>query len=303
MTNTSLHTNQPQPHNTNSTNMDNANTDSTATTDNQGVLLKVKKDNVDNDETWFGNLSNFGIELDSNQSITDAILSAWQSLMTNIKHSYIKTTDSLIDELLIKLSQEQVNDALNQFVVQNVDMMHELYMNLYDDWLQLHATVDIKGVFAKVSCDFRLVQAIINGEQQRLVFEQLSDVNIIEFHSKTWWYVPAAKTGIKAFKLVCKQDPLAFGLSKIDVKGLPFVTHKGKFIYLDINRYLTGNAKIINTLQKVQVNHATTGIEKLLLKVQINFGELLNFGSDNDDIISEDDNPNQQDLNQQDDDQ
>lgn len=266
-------------------------------TEDDGVLLKVKKDedNTDSD-TWVADLAENGIGIDFNSenSFFEAIISAWQSLLVNLKHGYVKTADSLFDEILIKLSQEQVNDALYKFVVQNVDMMHALSMDLHDDWLRLHATVDIKGVFAKVSCDFRLVQAIITGEKQRFVFEQLSDVNIIEFHSKTWWYVPVAKLGIKGFKLFNKQDLLAFGLSKIDVKGLPFATHKGRFIYLDINRYLAKNTKIINTLQKVQVNHGATGVDKLLLKLQINFAQMLNFGSDNDNIISEKDNPQHQ---------
>lgn len=257
-----------------------------------GVLIATPKDDVS--DVWYAEDNAINIDFDSEHSLMDAFISAWQSLLKSIKNSYVTTADSFIDEILIKLSEQQVNDALHQFVVKNVDMVHELYMHFHDDWLTLYVTVSVKGVFAKVSCDFRLVQAIISADAQRFVFEQLSDVNIIELHTKQWWQAPAAKAGVGVYKTLMRQDPLGFALSKITVKDLPFATYKGKFIYPDIHRYLAKQTKIINMLRKVQVNHGATGIDKLLLKLQINFAEVLSFGDYGEDIITEKDNPDRQ---------
>lgn len=258
-----------------------------------GTLIATPKKDIP-DNIWYANDNaiDLNIDFDGEHSLMDAFINAWQSTLKNIKNSYIATADNFVDEILIKLSQQQVNDALHQFVVQNVDMVHELRMELHDDWLRLHMTIYIQGIFAKVSCDFRLVQAIINADAQRFVFEQLTDVKIIELHSKQWWQVPAAKAGVGIYKTIMRQDPLAFALSKITIKHLPFATHKGRFIYLDIHRYLAEQNTIINTLKKVQVNHGSTGIEKLLLRLQINFSEVLSFGDSGEDIITEKDNPN-----------
>lgn len=231
------------------------------------------------------------LPFDPMANLGDNLLIGWQTFISNLRHSYISTADSLIDELLIQVTEEQVNNALHKFVVQNVGMLHELYMTLHDDWLRLYATVDIKGVFAKVACNFRLVGATLSKDTQRLVFEQLSDTEILTLHSKKWWYVPAAKTGVGVYKKVTGADPLPFLLQKIKVKDEPFAVHKGEYIYLDIHRYLAKQETILGYLAKAQVNDAHTKTGNLLLKVQINFGELLTLGEAGEDIITEKDSP------------
>lgn len=231
-------------------------------------------------------------ELNVNQpSFLEVALNAWQSILSTLKHNYITTADGLIDEVLIKLSQQQVNEALNRFVVQNVDMILDLHMDLHDNWLRLYCTVNIQGIFASVACNFRLVHAQLDGNTQRFVFEQLSDTDILQLHSKKWWYATGAKLALKLYKTVTRKDPLPFLLHKIKVKGEPFASYKGNIIYLDIHRYLAKQTKILNTLKKVQVNDGDTDTEKLLLKLQINFAELLSFGDSGEDIITEKDNP------------
>lgn len=219
------------------------------------------------------------------------LLVGWQSVLLGLRHQYTATADKFVDEILICVSEKQINDALHRFVVQNVGMLHELYMTLHDDSLTLYATIDIKGIFAKVSCDFRLVGATLSANMQRFVFEQLSDTQIIEFYSKTWWYVPAVKTGVPLYRKLAKADPLPFILQKIKVKDEPFAVHKGNIIYLDIHRYLAKQKTILGYLAKAQVNHAYIKDGSLLLKVQPNFGEILRFGVSGEDIITEKDNP------------
>lgn len=225
-------------------------------------------------------------------SIFEVLLGSWQQLMGNLKTSYVNTTDRLIDEVYITLSQEQVNDALAKFVTNNVDMLLNLRMDLHHNWLRLYCTVNVMGIFASVYSDFRLVDASLTGKVQRFVFEQIGNTEIVELHSKKWWQVPAAKLGVKLYRTVMRADPLPFLLSKIKVKNEPFATHKGNYIYLDIHRYLAKQKKILKTLQKVQINHAETKNHELILKAQLNPAELISFGTSGEDIITEKDNPN-----------
>ncbi len=216
---------------------------------------------------------------------------AWHALTNSIKHGYINTADSLVDEVLLRLTAKQINDALYQFVTKNLAMIHELRMELHDNWLRLYAVVDVKGIFASVACNFRLVQMDISSHNQRFVFEQLSDTEILELHSRTWWHASLAKFAIKAYRKLLKKDLLPFLLNKINAKGEPFAVYKDEFIYLDIHRYLTKQTKMLNYLKKAQINDGYTLQDKLLLKVQINFAELISFGESGEDIITEKDNP------------
>lgn len=300
--NTANHTKNDNP--MNATNMSNSAHHPTAQSITNQMPIDAANasamhDNTDNTaQIWYAKtqpkpLDDDGIALyfDAQSSIMDALSGAWQSLVSSVKSSPV-AHDGVFDEILIKLSAKQVNDAMHDFIVKNVDMLHDLHLELHDDWLRLFCTLDIQGVFASVSCDLRLVQAVINGNVQRFVFEQLSDTKIIELHSKSWWHVPAAKMALKLYKLIMRQDVLGFALSKIEVKNRPFATHKGNIIYLDIHRYLAKQTKILNMLKKVQVNDGYTKTDKLLLKLQVNFSEMLNFGQSGDNIITEDDKPN-----------
>lgn len=234
------------------------------------------------------------ITLDLAGSLADNTMLLWRTFMQQIKSSYLTMAEHLTDEMLIRVSQKQVNDALHRFITQNVQMLHDLHLDIHDDWLRLYATIDIMGVFASVACNLRVVQIQLNADTQRLVFEQLSNTDILELYSKKWYQSPLARLGVSLYRTVLRKDPLPFILQKIKVKDEPFATHKGRFIYLDIHRYLKGQPKIISYLAKAQVNDAYTLANNLLLNVQINFGELLRFGESGEDIISEDDNPNTQ---------
>lgn len=227
----------------------------------------------------------------SKQSLTENLLLAWQSILGTLKHGYINTADTLIDEVLVMMTEQQINDALKTFVTDNVNMILLLKMELHNDWLRLYCTIDFKGIFASVACNFRLVQGQLTSETQRFVFEQLSDVEILTLHSKKWWQGVVAQWGIKLYRTITKKDPLPLVLNKIIVKKEPFAMYKGNIIYLDIHRYLAKQTKILNYLKKVQVNDADTKDGKLLLKLEPNFTEIFSFGDSGEDIITEKDNP------------
>lgn len=228
----------------------------------------------------------------SQQSFAETLLLTWQSVLGDFKTRYVNTADSLLDEVLVMMTEKQVNDALAQFVTKNVKMILDLRMDLNDDWLRLYCTVNFKGIFASVACNFRLAKTQINANTQLFVFEQLSDTEILTLHSKKWWHATAIRLGLKAYRTIKKKDPLPEILHKITVKNEPFATYEGNFIYLDIHRYLAKQTKILNYLKKAQINDANTKLHKLLLKVEPNFAEIFSFGDSGEDIITERDNPN-----------
>lgn len=232
------------------------------------------------------------LELNPLAGVMDNLLLLWQSLLASTRQGYTNVSEHWLDELLIQVKESQINEALHRFVTQNVDMVHDLHLDLHDDWLRLYATVYTSGVYATVATNLRLVGAQINFDIQRLVFEQISQTDIITLHSEKWWQAAAAKLGVGAYRKIVGCDPLPFLLQKIKVKDEPFAVHKDNYIYLDISRYFAGKPDITNYFKKAQVNDAYTQEANLLLKLQINFGELISFGEAGEDIISEKDNPN-----------
>ena len=228
---------------------------------------------------------------DTTASLLESLFIGWQNTLGKIKHSYATTADTLVDEVLVTLSQDQVNDALNRFVVNNVRLLLDLHLELFDDHLRLYCTADLLGLHLSVASDFKLTQIRLDRHVQRLVFEQISDTDIIELYAKSWWKTPAIKFAIKTYRTLLKKDPLPFLLSlSPKLKDLPFVEYKGNIIYLEIGRWFPQSFK--DHLKKAQVNSGVVKKEQLLLKVQPNFADILSFGDPNADIITERDNPN-----------
>lgn len=262
-------------------------------TPNQSTNTSLPSDSATTDFDGLSKTPTFDnaieLEFDPLASLSDNIMSLWQNISNTLKRGYAVATDTLGDELLVRGSEKQLNDALFEYVVQNVEMVHKLFLTLHNNHLRLYATIYTSGVFASVACNFRLVTIELNSDYQRLVFQQLSDTEILTLHSDRWYLPPLAKAGVKLYRLLLKKDPLPFALQKIKVKGASFAVHKGEYIYLDIGRYLPKN--ITAYFSKAQVNDAYTTEGNLLAKVQINFANLINIGTDGDDIISEKDNP------------
>lgn len=224
-------------------------------------------------------------------SLIENLFLGWQSTLGNIKHSYATTADTLVDEILATLSQEQLNDALNTYVVKNVGLLLALRLELFDGYLRLSCSANFLGLYLSVAANFKLTQVRADRHIQRLVFEQISDTQIFELHANSWWKVPAIKSAIWAYRTLLKKDPLPFLLSlSPKLKGKPFIEYKGRFIYLDVGRWLPDGIK--SYLKKAQVNSGIIEHEQLLLKVQPNFADILSFGDPNAPVITEADNPN-----------
>lgn len=221
----------------------------------------------------------------------DTLFTGWQNTLGNIKHSYANTADSLTDEILITLSEEQLNQALTQYVVDNVGLLLKLKINLNDGYFTLSCTTNFLGLYLSVASNFQLVQVRLDRHVQRLTFKQISDTLIQDLHADSWWKAPTINTAINLYRKLLKKDPLPFLLSLAPkLKGLPFIEYKGNVIYLEIGRWLPNHIK--THLKKVQVNTAYVQEEQLILHLQPNFGDILSLGDPDANIITEQDNPN-----------
>lgn len=229
--------------------------------------------------------------LDSDR-LTEDLFVTWQQTLVSIKHSYAAATSNLIDEIEVPVIQSQINDALYTYVVKKVDMVHDLKLEIHEGWLRLSTTVNVKGIFASVASNFELVHLQLDRHTQRVVLRQISDTDVLELHSKSWWQAPLAKFAVNTYRTLLKKDPLPFILNKIKIKGVPFTEHKGNVIYLEIGRWLKNSEQIMNIIKKVQINQGILAKEQLILRAKPNFGEILSLGDQNSPIITEKDNPN-----------
>lgn len=209
------------------------------------------------------------------------------TLITNrSQHLYEKFTDATEQEFLVPITEQQVNLALDQFVTKNVDAVLDLHLDLHDNWLRLHATVDVQGIFAKLNVDLRLVHVQLDRHRQRFVFGQLSDTRVETLHTNHYLKTKVIRFALWVFHTVLKKDPLGLILGKINL-----TRQKEDILYLDIGRWLNKNKKIMSTLKKVQINHGFLAEQQLVLKANGNISELISVGGKTQ-LINEDDNPN-----------
>lgn len=222
---------------------------------------------------------------DLDKGLKFSVSDIWSFFTGKVKSVYGKAADSMDDEFSLPVSEEQVNDALKKFVTDNVKAILELRVELHDDWFRLFCTIDIKGIYAEVASNFGLVHVQIDRDVQRFVFAQQTNTDVIKLHCESFLKRTAIKFVIWFYHSVLKKDPLGFILSKINI-----AQPKDNIIYLDINRWLKRNKKIISTLHKVQVNYGVVEEQQLLLKTKVNVRDLL-VSSEGEEIITPDDEP------------
>lgn len=233
---------------------------------------------------------------DVTNTFIENLFASWQTTLGNIKHSYATTADTWVDEILATISEEQINEALRNFVVKNVGLLLQLSLQLHDDHLRLYCTANFLGMHLSVASNFKLIQIRLDRHIQRLVLQQISPTDIYDLHTKSWYKAPAIRFAIGCYRWWFKKDPLPFLLSlSPKLRGLPFIEYKGNVIYLEIGRWLSDEIK--TRLQKVQVNNGEIQKEQLVLRVQPNFADILSFGDPNADIITEKDNPQNKSAN------
>ncbi len=207
----------------------------------------------------------------------------WDSITQTLKSVYDKTTDKLGSELSLPVAQTYVNDALQKFVTDNVGAILELRVDLHDEWFRLYCTLDVAGIYVEVASNFRLVHVQLDRNVQRFVFGQQTYTDVLNLRCESFIKRQGIKLAIWFYHTVLKKDPLGFILTYINIARA-----KEDIIYLDINRWLKKNKKIMSTLQKVQVNYGAVEEEQLILKAQINYRDLIG-GHSSEDIISEKD--------------
>ncbi len=208
-------------------------------------------------------------------------------IVQKAQHWYEKFEDFTAQEVLAPVTEQQINDALQQFVVKNVNAIMDLYLELHDGWLRLYATINYKGIFAKLAVNLQLVHVQLDRYRQRFVFGQISDTQVLSLYTDNYAKTKAIQGAVWTFHHVLKKDPLGLILSKLNL-----VRQKEEILYLDIGRWLQKNKKIMSTLRKVQVNHGYLAEKQLMLKASINLGDVISLGTDTQ-LITEADNPHE----------
>lgn len=198
-----------------------------------------------------------------------------QTLLSNIanrvRQTYLKASDFIEEEREFPVSQVFLNATFKRFVTDNVRLLKDLHADLHDDWLRLYATVDVAGIYASLSVDLKLVSMQFNKDMQLIVFEQISNTRVIESRFNKHWLKLAVNAALFFYQKVLKRDPLGKILSKYNI-----VYVENELLHLDLNRWLGKNRSIIDTLNKVHINHATLAETELRVLGNLNLTALLN---------------------------
>ena len=196
-----------------------------------------------------------------------------QTLLSNIskriRQVYQKAEGFIEDEREFPLSQVFLNATFQRFVTDNVSMLKDLHADLHDDWLRLYATLDFKGLYITLSVDLKLIQMELNKSSQLIVFEQISDTQVIDAKFKNVFQKLAVKFALFFYQKVLNKDPLGMILEKLKV-----ISVRDDLLYLDLNRWLGKNRSIIDTLAKVHVNHALLREAELVVMGNVNLTAL-----------------------------
>lgn len=197
------------------------------------------------------------------------------TLITNISNHlrkvYQKAGGFIEEEREFALSQVFLNATFQRFVTDNVGLLKDLHADVHDDWLRLYATIDVQGLYMTLSVDLKLLQMELNKDVQLLVFEQISNTNVIEARYKNIFQKMAVNTALFFYHKILRKDPLGTILQKFNV-----VQVKDDLLYLDLNQWLGKNRSVIDTLNKVNINHAILREAELVVKGNVNLEALFN---------------------------
>lgn len=198
-----------------------------------------------------------------------------QTLISNIskrlKQAYQKAEDYIEDEREFPMSQVFLNATFQRFVTDNVKMLKDLHADLHDDWLRLYATLDYNGLKITLTVDLKLVLMELNKKKQLVVFEQISETSILDAKYPNIFHKGGVKCALWFYQKVLNKDPLGLILEKLNV-----IKVKDDLLHLDLNRWLGKNKSIIETLAKVNVNHAVLREAQLVVFGNVNLMALLN---------------------------
>ncbi|MCU4369886.1 hypothetical protein [Acinetobacter courvalinii] len=199
------------------------------------------------------------------------------SVFKRLRKVYQKAEEFIEEEREFSLSQVFVNATMERYVTENVDMMQDLHADLYDGWLRLYTTLDVKGLHTTLSVDLKLIQMEMNQNVQLMVFEQIGNTQVIEAKFKNIFQKWGFYIAIWYYQKFREEDPLGKILEHFDI-----VKVKDELLYLDLNRWLGKKASIIETLSKVHVNRARVRPAELIVWGNVNLAAILSPSNDDD---------------------
>ncbi|PKF31151.1 hypothetical protein [Acinetobacter proteolyticus] len=204
------------------------------------------------------------------------------SVVKRLRKVYQKAEEFIEEEREFSLSQVFVNATMERYVTENVGIMQDLHADLYDGWLRLYTTLDVKGLHTTLSVDLKLIQMEMNQNVQLMVFEQISNTQVIEAKFKNIFQKWGFYVAIWYYQKFREEDPLGKILEHFEV-----VKVQDDLLYLDLNRWLGKKASIIETLSKVHVNRARVRPAELIVWGNVNLAAILS--PSNEDDFDEDD--------------
>ena len=104
----------------------------------------------------------------------------FSNIAKQFRKVYHKAEGFIEEEREFPISQVFLNATFKKFVTDNVQILEDLHADLHEDWLRLYATINVKGLHTILSVDLKLVQMELNKDMQLIVFEQISETEIIE---------------------------------------------------------------------------------------------------------------------------
>lgn len=204
----------------------------------------------------------------------------FKHIARNIKGIYRKAEDLIEEERELPLSQNLLNATIQKYVTDNVDALKDLHADIYDDWCRLYATLDYKGIYTTLSVDLKLIQMQLDKDVQQLVFEQISETQVITASFSSTLRKFAFNIAVFVFKKILHKDPLGFILAKLGV-----IEIKHDLLYLDLNKYLAKSEQVIKTLNKVHINNALLREGQFVLKANLNLQGIFRRSDSDDSLV------------------
>ncbi len=200
------------------------------------------------------------------------------SVVKRLRKVYQKAEDFIEEEREFPLSQIFVNATMERYVTEKVEIIKDLHADLHDGWLRLYTTIEVKGLNTTLSVDLKLIQMEMNHEVQLMVFEQLTNTQVIEATFKNIFQKWGFYIAIWYYQKFLERDPLGKILEHYDV-----VKEQDDLLYLDLNRWFSKKPSIIETLAKVHVNRARVRPAELIVWGNVNLSAILNSSNRDDD--------------------
>lgn len=191
-----------------------------------------------------------------------------------IQDVYRKAGGFIEEQREFALSQVFLNATFKRFVTDNVGILKDLHADLHDDWLRLYATIDVQGLHTTLSVDLKLLKMEMNKTTQLIVFEQISQTQVVEATYKNILQKWLVQSALFFYQKILKKDPLGMILERFDVLKV-----KDELLHLNLNKWLGNNQSVLDTLNKVRIKHAVLQEAELVVMGNINIAALMNKSS------------------------